>query len=455
MKLVQRKEATDAAVAIGSSTPFMGMRTIFWLLVLWPESSAAAAAAAGHDLKGFIHRTVLPDLQDEGGIWQRAPRLWRNVEGLHDASPPLFSFDDAVAASMGGLLDRASVAKAEGAADGRGDTWTSEFAPSRSADDLREFLRRGTLFFNGAGLDFPRLADLASTCQGAFGFPANVNVYMTAPGREVSVSPHTDMQDVLVFQTSGRKRWRVWGPPPRTGGRDPFGRGKNGDRIDVDEELGEPLLDTWLEPGCILYVPMGFPHATSTAADGDGDGDGTLRGGDRDGGEEDCSCHVTLNIDSYFYGLSFATLRAVAAARVGSVDRVRPPALGDETHRRLFAPLPLGFLRPAALRENGEYGEAFEAHVAEMLQDLNEEAAAECGVEAPSLGGAENVRECVRFLVSHWRAVTTPSKYANVRGPFPTDSPEAMQARMLKNLKNSREEAEQKKLGAFATSRAQ
>jgi len=440
----------------------MGPANLCWLIGLWlvpaqgatpaanANANANANAAAGSDLPPldrFFRHTLLPELRDGDGVWQGSPKLWRDVEGCD--SPSLFSFDDAIAASLGGLLDRACVAKAEEALEGN---WVSEYAPSKTADDLRRFLDRGTLFFNGAGLDFPHLADLAASCQAALGLPSNVNIYITKPGREVSVSPHTDMQDVLVFQTSGRKRWRVWAPPARLRGKDPFGRGKNGDRIDGAELGEEPLLDTWLEPGSVLYVPIGFPHATATVDAAEGGGPVGEDGGEgcADG---DYSCHVTLNIDTYFYGICFATLRAIAAARAGSIDRVDPFHLGEKMHRRLFAPLPLGFLCPEALREDG-YGEAFEAHVAKMIGDLNEEAASACGVEAPSLGSAEELRECIRFVVSHWRAVMTPSKYSNVMGPFPRLSIEAMQAKMGKDAKNKREEAEQKKLGAFASQRS-
>ena len=45
------------------------------------------------------------------------------------------------------------------------------------------------------------------------------------------MSPHSDAQNVLVFQCSGKKRWKVWPPPPRERNKDPFGRGKGGDRV--------------------------------------------------------------------------------------------------------------------------------------------------------------------------------------------------------------------------------
>jgi ribosomal protein L16 Arg81 hydroxylase len=82
----------------------------------------------------------------------------------------------------------------------------------------------------------------------AFGLPTNINIYITPPGSKVSVPPHTDRQDVIVFQTEGSKRWRVYNPPKRLKGKDPLNRGKAGDVIEK-KELGNPLLDVILRRG--------------------------------------------------------------------------------------------------------------------------------------------------------------------------------------------------------------
>ena len=78
-----------------------------------------------------------------------------------------------------------------------------------------------------------------------------------------SVPPHTDRQDVLILQSAGRKHWKVFAPPA-VEEVDPLRRGKDGDVLDA-AMLGEPLLEATLEPGDVLYVPLGFPHATSTS----------------------------------------------------------------------------------------------------------------------------------------------------------------------------------------------
>ena len=137
-------------------------------------------------------------------VWEKTPKLWRRVDGC---GPELFSFEDAVKGAEAGLLDNAAVADGARAAEGR---WVAEKAGASSADDLRRALAKGTVFFNGAGLAFPALAALGAACHRFLGLPANINVYVTDPRREVSVSPHSDAQNVLVFQCSGMKRWRVW-----------------------------------------------------------------------------------------------------------------------------------------------------------------------------------------------------------------------------------------------------
>ena len=71
---------------------------------------------------------------------------------------------------------------------------------------------------------------------------------MTPPGSVISVPPHTDRQDVIVFQTEGSKRWRVFDPPKRIKGTDPLNRGKSGDVLQM-KDLGMPVLDVVLRKG--------------------------------------------------------------------------------------------------------------------------------------------------------------------------------------------------------------
>ncbi|CAH0365607.1 unnamed protein product [Pelagomonas calceolata] len=307
-------------------------------------------------------------------VWEQTPKLWRRVDGC---GPELFSFEDAIKGAEAGLLDNAAVADGAQAEAGR---WVAEKAGAASADDLKRALAKGTVFFNGAGLAFPALAALGAACHRFLGLPANINVYVTDPRREVSVSPHSDAQNVLVFQCSGMKRWRVWPPPPRERGKDPFGRGKGGDRV---EGLGEPVLDVTLQPGDVLYVPLGWVHATSTA----------------DSAER--SCHATLGVDTYFYGLCWSNARSIALARNRVGDDVDPGALDEGTFSRLYGAVPVGFLRPQALDN-----EAWLEHFVTELRALQEAVGG-----ASPLGDDASLRDLARFYLTYARDLIDERKY--------------------------------------------
>ncbi len=114
--------------------------------------------------------------------------------------------------------------------------------------EVEDALKGGTIYFNSAGSFWPNLGSLCRLTNYAFGLPTNVNIYITPPGSIVSVPPHTDRQDVLVFQTEGSKRWRVYSPTKRMKGKDPLNRGKAGDVLSKSD-LGTPLLDVVLRRG--------------------------------------------------------------------------------------------------------------------------------------------------------------------------------------------------------------
>lgn len=168
----------------------------------------------------------------------------------------------------------------------------------------QELSSHKTVVFNSADAKCPRLAAASLAALDVFRLPVCVNVYATGPHTSVSAPPHTDKQRVLVLQTDGCKRWRVFAPtdPRKTPGADPLARGKGDDAL-LMSELGEPLLDTTLHPGDALFVPAGFPHATST---------------------DQASLHLTLGLDTHVWGLDPAQARAGALQRAGLDDKLRP-----------------------------------------------------------------------------------------------------------------------------------
>lgn len=195
--------------------------------------------------------------------------------------------------------------------------------------EVEASLAKGTVVFNSFGAND---ATLAQFCLGAvegLGLPANLNLYCTAPGRALSAPPHTDKQDVVIFQTQGAKRWQVFAPPEPSAlpGVDPFARGKGKDRLERSE-LASPLVETVLEAGQVLYVPAGYPHTTST------------EGVD----STESSIHLTLNVDTHIWGLNFEFGRRLALSRAGLADGLEPTALPLDQYLWLQDALFVGML---------------------------------------------------------------------------------------------------------------
>ena len=138
---------------------------------------------------------------------------------------------------------------------------------------------------------------------------------------------------MLIFHSQGAKRWRIYAPPARRGAAGhPLYRGKNEDRL-LDEELGSLLLDVILTPGQVLFVPMGFPHATGTA--------GTAGKGGTS--HEEVSVHLTLGLSTADYEFCLGGLRK-AWVQDKSWTAKAEDALPDPLWWRLLAPMPVGFL---------------------------------------------------------------------------------------------------------------
>ena len=154
---------------------------------------------------------------------------------------------------------------------------------------------RGTLILNGVAESMPECARCALAALDVFEAPCSLNCYATGPGTKVAAPPHADAQGVLVLQTCGSQRWRVWDARPFHGAElnTALTAGKGAPLI-----LGEPFLDVVLTEGDALYAPAGWPHATSTL--------------------EDSSVHLTLGLDHAIFGLDRFSLARALAARGGS-----------------------------------------------------------------------------------------------------------------------------------------
>ena len=169
------------------------------------------------------------------------------------------------------------------------------------ASDVSDSLSRGTVSLNSAGFFMAPLASICGAVLEAFQLPIWLNVYITEAGRQSSAPCHTDKQDVLAVQSTGRKRWRVFAPPSPASkiAADPWARGKGQDILSVEDELGPALLDVTLSPGQLLYIPAGFPHVTDTIVDAEGEP----------------SVHLTLGVDTHVWDLNYASMRHSALKR--------------------------------------------------------------------------------------------------------------------------------------------
>jgi hypothetical protein len=91
------------------------------------------------------------------------------------------------------------------------------------------------------------------------GHPTQCNAYVTPAGNAQGFAYHHDTHDVFVLQVAGRKRWQVHTPVVTL----PTNRQS---RVgpDLVPDGQEPLIDTELLAGDVLYLPRGYVHAAQT-----------------------------------------------------------------------------------------------------------------------------------------------------------------------------------------------
>ena len=231
-------------------------------------------------------------------------------------------------------------------------------------------LTKGTVIFNAIGAHVPKLASATLASTDASSLPAAVNMYVTAPNKRTSAPPHTDRQDVIVVQTEGSKRWRVFKPtdPSEKPSADRFARGKGDDNLPLYRLLEDKdnllLLDVTLEKGDVLFIPASFPHTTDTIAE--------------TSENDETSIHLTFNFDTHVWDLDYLSLRRFALRKAGVSDPVLGQMRDDEPRyvgavnqlpesiqNDLLSSLPLGFLDDDAMG-----GDKIAENVAQELQQL-------------------------------------------------------------------------------------
>jgi len=95
---------------------------------------------------------------------------------------------------------------------------------------------------------------LCSTLQDHFQNMVGANVYLTPPGTQ-GFAPHYDDVEVFMLQLEGKKHWKLHKSRNESEKLPRFSSGNFS-----QEEVGEPFLETDLEPGDILYMPRGTIH---------------------------------------------------------------------------------------------------------------------------------------------------------------------------------------------------
>lgn len=118
-----------------------------------------------------------------------------------------------------------------------------------------------TLVLNKAYTLWRPLLQVASLLEQYFEVPTSGNLFITPP-RSKGFSLHFDNTDVFFVQLAGVKRWRVYAPileaPMKA----------NHPELEKSAKLRRtPLLDVYLRPGDVMYVPRGFLHEGEVPAD--------------------------------------------------------------------------------------------------------------------------------------------------------------------------------------------
>lgn len=115
-----------------------------------------------------------------------------------------------------------------------------------------------TLVLQGLHRMWPPLGEFARRLSSDLGHPAQVNAYVT-PAQSQGFGAHYDVHDVFVLQLSGEKQWIVHEPVFDV----PLPHQPSAARAEAvtARAAQEPVIDTVLRPGDVLYLPRGFLHS--------------------------------------------------------------------------------------------------------------------------------------------------------------------------------------------------
>ncbi|MGW6216357.1 JmjC domain-containing protein [Streptomyces sp. NPDC055109] len=114
------------------------------------------------------------------------------------------------------------------------------------------FQEGATLIWNSLNHTEPALRAILCEMTDRFSCEGEVAAFMT-PGGYSGIPAHQDTTENFVIQIEGTKRWKVWET-----------RKSNhqiGEHVQEPGHHEEPIVDVTLQPGDVLYIPRGTPHA--------------------------------------------------------------------------------------------------------------------------------------------------------------------------------------------------
>ncbi|MDH6132942.1 ribosomal protein L16 Arg81 hydroxylase [Kitasatospora sp. MAA4] len=132
----------------------------------------------------------------------------------------------------------------------QGQTVTDVVDPEK----IYELFRAGaTVTWCSLNQIVPELRDFTRLISDRMAVRTDSVAFLTPTGKK-GYPPHHDPVDLFIVQLEGTKHWKLWNPPAE--------RLSDAAQYTL-EGLGEPEIEVSLEPGDVLYLPYGTPHAAA------------------------------------------------------------------------------------------------------------------------------------------------------------------------------------------------
>lgn len=210
---------------------------------------------------GLPYLLGIPTLDDFfDKLWEREPRIvHRSIEDSLPDILTLDQFETLLASAPSGAITGLSIVEGGMARP----VSCNQDTPTRLSLVYDAYCMGHTLLLSGLQLWWPKIATLCREIENqviAHGIvPAEevrANAYATPAGSQ-GFDIHYDNHCAFILQMYGSKRWTVFPPTEPL----PLARCE---RPLLRNQLGDPILETELAAGDVLYIPRGFPHFAHT-----------------------------------------------------------------------------------------------------------------------------------------------------------------------------------------------